>query len=520
VPAPGRDRRLMLKIAPLSVKDPRLPKSYLAGVVSDQSARLAIVLAGLWLTPFVLRFLDREAYGVFALAMSVITWLQTLDLGTSAGLQAHLARDAGTATDYQASRYVSSTFFAQLFLAAVTLCLGVAAAAVVPNFFEVREDLRPDTATLCAALAAGMAVSQIAKSYKAALMAYQKIHVNHLLQLVSVAVRVIITVWLFVAGWGLIALGVAHVVASVAAAALTVLLCRRLLPAIVVRPSSASLRTLRTIGGSAIWFSLGGIAGILILGTDRAVAAKVLSLEAVAVLFLSGRLFGLAESLLGPIADTARPVLGTLLGQGRSLEAHQTFELVNRALRTLAVVSALATWAGNREFVTAWVGAENYGGWALDAAFAAALFARLGFLPCRALLASALVVKPQTLARLVEGAVNLFLTVVLAKLYGLVGVVLSTPIATTLTSAWYLPRLVGQVFGGQAPPRPGSSSMLLLAVSLVCAAGSGRLVAAFIGGFAGAGIAMVMTFASGLAAFWMFATDAAVRVRIRALLPA
>ena len=60
--------------------------NYMKGLVTGYAATLATILVGLWLTPFTLRFLDYEEYGIFALAPAVVMWLAFLDLGMSASI--------------------------------------------------------------------------------------------------------------------------------------------------------------------------------------------------------------------------------------------------------------------------------------------------------------------------------------------------------------------------------------------------------------------------------------------------
>jgi O-antigen/teichoic acid export membrane protein len=495
-------------------------RNYLAAVITGQLSKLAAVGVGLWLTPYVLQFLDREAYGVFALAMSVITWMNLADLGTSAGLQAHLAQISPNATAEEQSRYLSSTFFAQLAAAVIILVLGGTAAVGFPYFFYVSEDLRGPTLTLFACLTLAAAVRQATRGYEAVLAAHQRFHWNHAMQMLSVGLRAGCIVLLVSSGWGLISLGIGHLIAVAAVAALSVVLVRRLLPGFVVRPSLISREALRKVGRSGVWFSLGGLAGVLISGLDRAVAAKLISLQAVTVLYLSSRLYDLAEGLLSTVADSARPVIGRLLGQGSRTDALRIYRRVQRSTLLLSVIAALAIWAGNRAFITAWVGAELYGGAALDAALALALLAKMISLPSRAALAAGLVVKPQTLVRLAEGALNLALSICLAGIIGLAGIVLATSIAAAATSAWRLPRLAGRMFQADCPSAPSRWRLGAFVVFLVVSASLGRLIAGAIGGYAGAGLAIGMTLAVGLAFVWFFETGRELRLKLRSLLPA
>ena len=55
--------------------------NYVKGLTTGYAATFATIAVGLWLTPFTLRFLDREEYAIFALASDVLMWLGLLDIG-------------------------------------------------------------------------------------------------------------------------------------------------------------------------------------------------------------------------------------------------------------------------------------------------------------------------------------------------------------------------------------------------------------------------------------------------------
>jgi len=494
-------------------------RNYIAGALTGQLSRLVAVGVGLWLTPYVLQYLDREAFGVFALAMGVVTWLNLADLGTSASLQAHLARISGTTASQEQSRYLSSVYFAQLISAGLILAAGTGAAMSLPHFFEVREDLREPALLLVGCLTVAAAFRQATRIFETVLAAHQRFHWNHSVQMLSVGLRTGCIVVLVSSGWGLLSLGIAHAVTMTFVAAASAVLVRRLLPGIVIRPALVSWELMSQIGRSGVWFGLGGLAGVLIYGLDRAVAAKVISLQAVTILYLSSRLYDLAESLLIPITDTARPVMGRLLGQGDRIGALRAYRGVQRSTLLLSAIAALAIWSGNGAFVAAWVGGDFYGGPALDAALALALIARTVPLPSRAALASGLIVRPQTLVRLAEGVLNLVLSIFLAMFLGLAGVVLGTSTAAAATSAWRLPVMASRMFEAGSASISSSRWALAFGVVLIVSAVCGRWAAESLGGYAGAAMAMGMTAATGLTFIWLFERDQRLRITLRALLP-
>ena len=109
-------------------------------------------------------------------------------------------------------------------------------------------------------------------------------------------------------------------------------------------------------------------------------------------------------------------------------------------------MAALSLWAGNGIFVPWWVGSQNYGGIWLDLALAMNLIVHAWVLPNRAILSAGLIVRPQTISRIIEGGLNFGLAVLLGIHFGLLGIVISTAIAGIITSCWYLPLLTARLF--------------------------------------------------------------------------
>ena len=489
--------------------------NYMKGLVTGYAATFATVLVGLWLTPFTLRFLDREEYGIFALASDLLMWLGLLDIGITAGLGVQAAQLSGKPDAERLNRLASTAFFTQNLIVLVVLVAGGAMAAAVPHFFPVRQDLHRTTSALVAMLVLGSAIGFSTKTFSALLVANQQIYIDNLLGLALLAIRTVLTVVLLKKGWGLYSLAFANLAATIITSLMAVWRTYRLLPGLQIRRVLASWDVLKSLGSLGIWFSLGGVAGIVITSLDRVVAAKLISIETVTTLSLTGRVYALFAGLLDQITNTARPMLGQLLGQNKIAEAHRIYRHLFKLSTGFAVIAAFSLWAGNEPFVTRWVGAQNFGGPMLSMALALNLIVNSWVLPNRAVLSSALVVRPQALSRIVEAVINLGLSILLGHYLGVIGIILGTAIAGLLTSTWYLPLLTARLFGRSwfkfmredALPILAVGACLVPVVLLTQAAGRQ------IGGFLGAGVGGGLTALAGFGLMWFIILDDALRSR-------
>lgn len=169
---------------------------------------------------------------------------------------------------------------------------------------------------------------------------------------------------------------------------------------------------------------------------------------------------------------------------------------------SMALVAASSIWASNGSFVRWWVGEQNYAGALVDSLLAANLIAHAWTLPNRAILVAGLAYIPQnSICRLVEGVLNVALSVVLGLLYGLPGVVAATAIAAACVSVWYLPKLTVRFFEAtwQQLYAGTLTKLVQLFAFVLVGAALGRWTSMSISGFGGAVAAATLTGTIGLA---------------------
>jgi len=178
---------------------------------------------------------------------------------------------------------------------------------------------------------------------------------------------------------------------------------------------------------------------------------------------ISQRLVLTGLGFLSGISNVAWAPLGELLHRG---ELHRVRERIGDLIVLVTGASLLAGTAlaaYNRRFVALWVGPDHYGGDALSIATAAQGIVFGFFL----IFAWTIDTQGHSRARVVVStigsAVNLGLSFLLGRQFGILGVCLATSVAYAVTDAWFCPWLFVRRFG-LAPSdvlRPLSRSLVL-----------------------------------------------------------
>lgn len=495
--------------------------NYLKGLASGYVVTFATIVVGLFLVPFVLRYLDREQYAVFTLAGEVLMWLGLMELGITAVLNVKAAQLSGKPDQEQLNRLASTTFFAQCGIALLIGLVGFSVSRFFPDFFQLRPDLHRDAMLLMGLMVVGAALKVGTQTFSALLIGHQQIHVDNAIRLGLLVIRTVLTVWLLMNGFGLLSLAIAHLAAVVITGFFSVIRVYRLLPALSLRWRYFSWDILKQTGGLGIWFSLGGLAGILIMNLDKIMTAKIVSIEMVTTLALTGRLYLLAWQLLQQVTNTARPALAQIVGEGKKEHALAKYRQLTVLSTALAFIGAGSIWAGNASFVTWWVGPVNYGGVWLDGFLALNLLVHAWVLPGRAILVAGMAFVPQNaMSRFVEGGMNLGFSLILGHYFGIVGIAAATTISGLLGTCWYFPVLTSRFFKIPLTKIYGDSlrRLAFVGVSMMIISLASRAFGQMFGGFQGALISGLISAILGVLTLWFICISAEDRVSYKKLI--
>ena len=416
------------------------------------------------------------------------------------------------------NRLASTAFFTQLALALLMLLAGGALSALAPRVFHVRADLRSQASLMLLLLTLGIALNFATQSFSSLLYVHQQINYDNVIRGAQLVARTLVTVVLLLVGWKVLALAVASLVSVALFSLLAVVRAYLTVPGLSISRRLASRALMwRDLKELHLWYAAGNGAGAAIQSMDRVIAARMISLASVATLALTSRAYALAILLLAPLTFAAQPAVGQLLGAGRRAAAFAAYRQLSLLQVGAGAVAALSLWSGNAAFVTRWVGAENYGGATLDAVLMLNLILFVWNMPQRMALVSGLRARPQALTRSAEALLNLCLSVLLARHYGLVGIAVATTVAAVCTSCWNLPRLAADYFGCGFLTllRTTAAPLVLPVLALVPVAVCLRLFVAARGGYLNALAAAATVGACGLILLWCFAFGEELRARVR-----
>lgn len=419
-------------------------RSALLGTISSQAYTIIGMLVSIISTPMMVKYLDKEAYGLSILFFQVIGYLSLFDFGFGPAViqQFALHRGDDEYNQLMINRIMSTGTFIFVALGVVVALVGFFFAPFVPHIYELRPDLAVVAVPIVFTLSMVVGAQFLQRGLGGIFWAH---HRQVLIGTASFFVNIsaiFLTVLLLSRGVGLWSFVYANVFQVFTTLLVQVILLRRYYPKLRISPVYFDRALLRTLFGTGRYMFLHGLATQIILNTDRLVIGKVVSLAAVAVFSITVRIPEVGLSLLGRVTENATPAVMEIVAHESSDRAREQYR---RVLLLTTALGAVAFWlilCFNKWFIALWVGTSFFAG---NLVLVLALVLMMQQTVVRAM-SFFLFAKSKSrqlgLMGVAEAAINIGLSVFLGQRIGLAGVLVGTLIASTLTSSWYTPYLL------------------------------------------------------------------------------
>jgi O-antigen/teichoic acid export membrane protein len=333
---------------------------FVSGTLLGYLYQAAVMLFGLWLTPFNLKVLGQHDYGLWLVGLQLLTFLLLVDFGIVAITPRDVARLTGKAEASQSSpelvALVQKTIRVVLCQTAI-VCIG---AVVAYRFLPpVRPDVRGPI--LIAALA--FCLSYPFRVYGAILQGLQDFRFLGQLRIVLWAASATITVGLLLLGWRLYALALGWGFNVFAQELVAFVRLRALRPELAtLKPWKHTERLAWKDFTRGLWLSVGQVAQLLLTGSDVLAVAKVLGPSTVVRYNCTAKLALVLSNQPQLLAAGALPGLSQMKASESRERILQVSTSLGQAMLIFSGALVCVVFAINQSFVNVWVGPQLFGG--------------------------------------------------------------------------------------------------------------------------------------------------------------
>jgi O-antigen/teichoic acid export membrane protein len=417
------------------------------GIVSNWMGYAVQMVTAFVLTPFVLKSIGVEAYGIWSVAVGLAGYYGLLDLGIRSGLAQFIARAHAVGDQEEVNRFVSTgvAALAVIGFAAATATWLLSSRA--PLWFGVAPSDAADAEHAVLLLGLVVSIQFVFFPFSAVLTAMQRFDVANGIGIALRLATAMGTVAVLSHGGGLVGLATVSAAGYLSDYVLRALAVYRLMPALRVRPARASMAAVRRVAGFSAWNVVITGGTRLISYSDVLVIGAFAGAAAATPFALAANVVNYFSQMIVPV-EVFFPAVARLDAQGDRARLCDLFVGASRFTLALVAITGVAAAVWAADFYRLWLGPR------LDPAtpvlfrilLAATVFTLWERLGGQILLGMGRV---KTVALLVgaEAVANLVLSLWFVRVAGVIGVAFGTLVPAVIFGLVIYPVIVSRVVG-------------------------------------------------------------------------
>jgi O-antigen/teichoic acid export membrane protein len=398
----------------------------------------AVTIAATYvLTPFIIHTLGRDGYGTWTLITAMTGYISLLALGVPMASVRFLTQHITAREADRTNAVIGSCVGLYLMIGAAALVLGLAAAAALPVLFDIPLALQTQARIACALMVVQVAAGFIGLLPEGILFAHHDFVVRNAVRVAALLLRLGLTLGLLALDASLITLAAVQVATLAFDFSASLFIIRRRHPGVRLRLRDFEWATVRRIFSFSMYVLLLAAGARLSFETDAIVIGAVLGVAAIPFYAVANNLVVYLVEFTLAIAAVVSPMATKLDTQGRRGELAAVFLKWSKISLSFTLMAGVFLIVLGPRFIGWWIdpGYEQPSGVVLQI-LTISCFA---FLPIRGVALPILMglgkARTPTVAFLGAGVLNLILSLVLARPFGLAGVALGTAIPNVLFAA-------------------------------------------------------------------------------------
>jgi O-antigen/teichoic acid export membrane protein len=398
------------------------------------------ILVGIFLSPFILHRLGNTAYGAWVLAFSVTGYYGLFDLGIRSSIIRYVSTYTATNDMEGLYKLINTSLAGYTVIGAAAMMVSLVVSTYIDSLFRMPADFLPTARLLFLMVGTSVALGFPAGVFGGILEGLNRFYFVNATNLISTLLRAALIVLALTHGYGLLMVAFVTVVLPLLGSLVRAVIALRLLP-IRFGWKYLDRGSLREIASySSVSFIL-MIAYKLRFKTDEVIISTFLSVAAVTFFSNADRLVDYTGEVVSSLAQIFIPMSGQSDATGDMDRLRKIFVAGNRACALIVFPITATLITLGKSVITAWVGAR----------YVTACYPVMLVLLIPSTFALAQAASPRILYGMarhkslawvtgMEAIVNIILSIILIRPFGIIGDALGTAIPLTCTMLYFMPR--------------------------------------------------------------------------------
>lgn len=414
---------------------------------------LAGLIVGLGYTPIMIRLLGQSEFGLYSLIGSFVAYLSVLDMGLGNTIVRYVSRNRAVGNKKSESELNGLFLAIYSVIGLITLFVGSILYFNVDNMFgaTLSADQIERAKVMMILLIFNIAISFPLSVFASLMQAYERFIFLRIFNIISILLKPIIALPFLFMGYGAVTLVVIATIVNIACLLTNVYYCFKYLD-IHFTKGHFEKAFLYEISGYAFFIFLNAIVDKIYWGTGQFILGMVSGTIQVAIYAIAMQFMNMYMQFSGAISGVLLPKVTMMVANGANkIELTNLMIKIGRLQYIIISYILVIFFLVGKEFIYLWAG-ENY-----LSAYPMILILMVGMLIALVQNAGIAILQAMNLncyrmtAYTIVAVINIFTSVILAKMYGGLGCAISTAVALLISTGLIMNRYYHKRIGIDIP---------------------------------------------------------------------
>lgn len=411
------------------------------GSIASYSNKVVSMAGNLILVPMYLLYFGKEQYGLWLVILSIVSYFGFSNIGITQSVSNHVAGYNARNQYKNIISIVSTGFwlFIVIISAILIFILGIILLAPLESILKVSDELQDIVIPVLVISSVFFLLKLPLSVFNAALRSLNLIYKEQIFMLIFTVVQFIGVIIVLVSGVGIIGLSFTYGFTGLLSGILLYFYLKKIIPDFYISIKfidKASIKKLMKPGGYFFVLNLGAL---LIFATDNIIISSSLGVESVTAYAIAFKVFLIILSIASVVTQNIIPSISAAYSLNNNQYLYDVYIKTLRLCLGYALLVSFLLFVGGRELMIGWVGSDNYVGDSASILIVFFMFISILLGPADVILVGTSQHKVYAIMAVIEGVINLILSIWWVYIWGVVGIIAATIIARIITNAWYLP---------------------------------------------------------------------------------
>ncbi len=308
-----------------------------------------------FLTPFLVKELGTEAYGFIGLANNFVQYATIITAALNSISGRFISIEYHRGNIEKASKYFSSVFVANLFLAGVMLAGSAILTCCLESFLDIPDDILVSVKITFALTFLTYVISVVTAIFTTAAFVKNRLDINSIRDIISNLIKVAIVVLLFAfLPAKLYYLALATLASSIFLLLANISVKRKILPDVQIKLSNFSFLLVKTILLSGVWLSLAQLSGVLMTGLDLLICNLTISSTIMGILSIARTVPMCIGNLITMLGNVFTPHYTIMYANNNIDGLIKEVKFTSKIVSFIMTVPLAGFIAFGRQFYTLW----------------------------------------------------------------------------------------------------------------------------------------------------------------------